>query len=264
MKKPRQSSRLGNNADVIILAVLLLTLFASLYWNIGWLESAVGVLLAFIIPGWLFVRLLFGERPFELEVEVLLILFISVFLISLEVLLLIYFNIAISKELFQLMAAITDCLLLLILKIKNRRSLQSTTVPRRINWPSLLAAVLVPLVLFAFGLWHIHETRESFTELYVASDGVSADEPLNLIVESHEEHIQFFTLVCQAQEGERLILGNFELSPGQQQRITIAYSYNMQPDVKLKIALDQHKGAAGYRWIEIPGDACDQLQVEFE
>ena len=252
--------RLSNHADSIILAVLLLTLYAAIFWGIGWLESGSGVLLAFVVPGWLFVRLLFGERPFELEVEVLLILFISAFLITMEVLVLIYFRIPMTKLLVQWMSAITDGILLLILKITQALQPHRAGAPRRINWPSLLAAVVVPLVLLVFGLFHIHETRESFTEFYVASSG----EPVTLIVESHEERTQFFSLVCQTQADESLILGNFELSPGEQQKIVVAYSQNGAKKDKLRLELDQHKGVEGYRWIEIPGDNCSELSAVFE
>ena len=209
--------RLSNHADSFILAALLLTLYAALFWGIGWLESGVGVLLAFVVPGWLFVRLLFGERPFELEVEVLLILFISAFLITLEVLVLIYFRIPTTKSLVQWMAVGTDGVLLLILKVRQAVQTRRANAPRRINWPSLLAAVVVPLALLAFGLFHIHETRERFTEFYAASSG----DPVNLIVESHEEFTQFFTLVCVAQKDERMILGNFELSPGNSSKLQL-------------------------------------------
>lgn len=252
--------RLSNHADGIILAVLLLTLYAAIYWDFGWLESAAGVLLAFVLPGWLFVRLLFGERPFELEVEVLLILFISAFLIALEVLALIYFRIPVEKSLLQWVAVVTDGVLLLVLKIKQAGQSRRAGAPRQVNWPSLLAAVIVPLVLLAFGLFHIHETRESFTEFYVVSGGGS----VNLMVDSHEEHTQFFSLICQTQEDERLVLGNFELSPGEQQRIVVAYSHNRLGDGRLRLELDQHKGIEGYRWIEIPGEACADLSAVFE
>ncbi len=212
--------RFSNHADSLILGFLLLALFASMFWAVGWLESAVGVLLAFVMPGWLFVRLLFGERPFELEVEVLLILFLSAFLIALEVLVMIYFRIPIERSLVQWLAVGTDILLLGGNKFKQAAQMRQTGSPQQINWPSLLAAVIVPLVLLAFGLFHIHETRESFTEFYVVSSG----EGTALVAQSHEERTQFFTLVCQMTEGERMILGNFELSPGEQQQITIAYS----------------------------------------
>ena len=119
--------RLSNHADSIILAVLLLLLFVSMLWTVGWLESVAAVLLAFVMPGWLFVRLLFGERPFELEVEILLILFISAFLISLEVLVLIYFRISIAKSLLQWMAVVTDCVLLAILKIRQAAQTQQAS-----------------------------------------------------------------------------------------------------------------------------------------
>ena len=255
-----KTSRLSNHADSLILAALLLTLVAAIIWEIGWLESTVGVLLAFVMPGWLFVRLLFGERPFELEVEVLLILFLSAFLIALEVLVLIYFRIPMAKSLVQWMAVITDGVLLLILKIRQAVQTHQAGAPRRINWPSLLAAVVVPVLLLVFGLFHIHETRESFTEFYAASSG----ESVTLIVASHEVRTQFFSLVCQTQEDERLILGNFELSSGEQQKIHIAYSRNEIRDGKLRLSLDQHKGAEGYRWIEIPGEDCADLSAVFE
>jgi hypothetical protein len=255
--------KLADHADAIILTALLVVLFAAMFCGIGWLESAIGVLLAFVMPGWLFVRLLFGERPFELEVEVLLILFISAFLIGLEVLVLIYFRIPVSKSLLQFLSVATDGVLLVILKIRQARQMHMANAPRRINWPSLVAAVIVPLVLLAFGLFHIHETRESFTEFYEAA-GSFADGSLTLMVESHEERTQFFTLVCQTEVNERRILGNFELSPGEQQQISIAYSHNAEQDEKLRLALDQHKGVEGYRWIEIPGRHCEDLTAEFE
>ena len=254
-------SRFSNHADSIILAILLAALYAAIYWGIGWLESASGVLLAFVMPGWLLVRLLFGERPFELEVEVLLILFVSAFLMALEVLVLIYFRIPVVKYLVQWLAVVTDGVLLVILKVRQGVQVRrGAALQRRINWPSLLAAVIVPVVLLAFGLFHIHETRESFTEFYVASGG----ESVNLIVESHEEYTQFFSLVCLSQEDERLVLGNFELSPGAQKRIFIAYSQNAGREEKLRLVLDQHKGAAGYRWLEIPGGDCEDLSAVFE
>lgn len=256
-------NRLAKHLDALILSVLLLVLYASLYGSVSWLESVASVLLAFVVPGWLFVRLLFGERPFELEVEVILILFISAFLISLEVLVLIYFRIPITKTLLQWMVVVTDCLLLVILKIRRAAQPRQEGAVQRINWPSLLAAVIVPLVLLAFGLFHIHETRESFTEFYIIFGG-SEEEPISLMVESHEERNQFFSLVCSAQEDEHLILGNFELSPGEQQQIIIAHSHKTKQDGKLRLALDQHKGAAGYRWVEIPGGRCEDLSAVFE
>ena len=84
------------------------------------------------------------------------------------------------------------------------------------------------------------------------------------MVESHEEHNQFFTFVCHGQKDDRLILGNFELSPGEQQQIAIAYSQNAGRAGKLRLALDQHKGEEGYRWIEIPGGRCADLSAEYE
>ena len=252
--------RFSNHADSVILSVLLLMLFAAMFWRVGWLEAMVGVMLAFVMPGWLLVRLLFGERPFEMEVEVLLILFISAFLIALEVLVLIYLRIPIAKSLLQLMAMGTDVVLLVILKLRQAAQKQQPQARRRINWPSLLAAGIVPLVLLAFGLFHIHETRESFTEFFVASHG----ETVILMAESHEEDTQFFSLVCVSQEDKRLVLGNFELSPGEQEEIFILYRQEVGQGGKLRLALDQHKGVEGYRWVDIPGEDCADLSAVFE
>jgi len=255
-------SILANHLDTMILCVLLLALFAAAYGAVAWLEAGAGILLAFVMPGWLVVRLLFGERPFELEVEVLLVLFISAFLMAMEVLVLIYFRVLVERTLLQILAAGTDVVLLIILKIRQGMRASNSGAPRHVNWPSLLAAVFVPLALYGFGLFHIHETRESFTEFYVETQP-SVDTVL-LVVESREERNQFFTLVCTSQESERAILGNFELSPGEIQQITILYRQYGLREGRLRLALDQHKGEEDYRWVEIPGRDCEDLDAVFE
>lgn len=262
MMPGRKTSWFRIHADAILLALFSFGLLAALNWGISKLESAIGTLLVFVLPGWLLTRLLFGERPFELEIEVLLILFLSAFLISLEVLPLLYFRVEVNRTLFVNISLVTNWTLLLILKIKTGTfsARQFKSVP--IHWTALLAAVVVPLVLLGFGLLHLHETHESFTEFRLASDVPDSAGSLLLEVASHEETVQFFSLVCQAegQEGaEQTVLGNFEVGPGETKAIMIAYSRPLAQNTKLKLSLDQHKGLASYRWLEVPGDDCGQI-----
>lgn len=248
------------HADVAMVTGLLLVLAVGLYLDIAWPVTAASALLTFAIPGWLLVRLLFGERPFELEVEVLLILFVSAFLVSLEVLLLLALGWKMNRELVLVVCSVTDVLLLIGLKIKDGVLARQRVITGRPHWAAFWVAVVVPAALFGFGVFHAHETRESFTEFYVGKQEASLMEGVQLVIESHEEEIQLFTLTCQAGE-EQMILGNYEISSGQRALIDIAYSQSPAPGEKLKIALNQHKGALDYRWLEIPGGDCRHLTV---
>jgi hypothetical protein len=261
MKAKSRFSWLDENADALLVGVLLLALPVSFYWNIAWLTTAAGLLLTFVIPGWLLVRLLFGERPFELELEVLLILFVSAFLVSLVVMLLVFLGLELDRELVLMVSAATVCFLLLGLKIKDAVFFRKRVIARRPHWTALLVAVIVPLSLLGFGLLHVHETRESYTEFYVAAGSRALDEPVRLVVESHEEQVQLFTLICQNEQGEQVILGNYEIFPSQRAEIQIAHSQLPLPGEKLRIALNQHKGFVDYRWLEIPGGDCLHLTV---
>jgi hypothetical protein len=259
MKMDVARRRTGSWVDVLILALLSLALGASSFWAIPWLGSAAGLLLTFAMTGWLCIRIIFGERPFELEVEILLILFISAFLAGIEVLVLVLLQVDVTREVILIMVTATAWLLLIFLKVKERFFVRQGRVSARQNWFSLLVAVLVPLALFGFGLLHMHDTRENYTEFSVTGAG----EQGGLTVVSHEEAVQLFSLVCQSPLGERTVLGNFEVHPRQEVQITISYSH-IEIGGKLKIALDQHKGTAAYRWVEIPGEDCADLKAEVQ
>lgn len=248
--------------DVLLLAALSLAWWGGAVGKIIWLQAAAGGVLTFGMTGWLFVRLLFGERPFELEVEVLLIVFVSSFLVSLQVLALSFAGVALTKDLVAIVVTATAWLLMILLKVNLIFLNRGREFHARPHWVSLLAALGLPLILFGFGLLHVHETRESFTELYVVEPEKVDQEQITLVAESYEADVQLFTVVCQAQTGGRVVMGTFEIRPGQQQHIFVRYRQANYQTGKLQIVLDQHRGTAAYRRVEIPGADCSQITVD--
>jgi uncharacterized membrane protein len=249
---------------LIAVAITLLTIGLA-YVDIPLIGSFVRLIGVFVVPGWLFTNVLFGNRKGpDQETRFILVFGLGVVLVALELVLLPLIGIRISQESIVLSGAFTSSLLAAVLILRLRTDRDGLDKIPVLSAMPLSVAVILVLCIFV----PIHQpiVNESYTEFYLApSPSVQTDDgatTVELIITSHEQEDYTYTVFCKDTSGsEKLLLKSLLKS---ESRLVVELSVPPpRPGLVSKMWLSLHREGDNttYRWVELVGGGCDLLST---
>ncbi len=242
---------------IVIVVMLLIAFYLAWYNEIKPVSAVLQTVIAFILPGWLFIDLLFPIDKIEIEVRVIIGLILSAVVSAV-----IYFvadQFTLAWDPIHIISGLV--FFLAFVEALRWRTPPKEHVSGRMNLYIFAASALLLFGSLLFSLAHRAEISQSYTQLYYQEEENSIETGIivwALTVSSQEQEEKVYRLACMDADKNQVDFHTFLLAPGEEETIQVRYPVSAADETsKVRIVLYmQGYTEKPYRWIELPVRDC--------
>ncbi len=242
---------------IVIAAVLLMAFYLTWQNDIQPVAAVLQIIIAFTLPGWLLVDLLFPIDKIEIEVRIIIGLILSALVSAVT-----YFvadQFSLNGDPIHILSGLI--LFLAVVDTLRWRTPPKERVSGRVGLWIFALSVLILFGSVLFSLMHRAEIPQGYTQFYYLEEDHGEEDGTvtwKVIVANLEEEEKAYRLACADNAGNQIDFHAVLLAPGEEKAISVRYQAQTSDEViksRILLYIDRETRTP-YRWIELPVEGC--------